>query len=402
MPRNGAGLYNLPTGNPVVTGTTITSTWANTTMSDIGAELTNSVPRDGQAPPTANLPMGNFKHTGVANGVATTDYAAYGQLQTAVAGLGPLIPTAQTSFRNALINGDFLVWQRGVTNGIGTLGTPLYTADRFWSYTNQATAPGQTNQVTGLIGLYGVKLNRFNGNTAVVPIYLGQTIEWVNCIRLRGQTCVLSWYAKAGANFSGAGSAMLVQVDTGTGIDQGSSACVNGTWTGQTAPLTTTQVITTTMTRYSAQVTIPSNATEIGIRLGWTPVSTAGADDSLTIECVQLEVGTLTTAPTPFEFVTGSEALARCQRYYQTIAPEGVFFSTWGSAGQNIYTVAYLKVTMRTAPTAGASSWAVANTTNPPTLNDADVNFLVFQCAVVATGAAITYNNSVCGASAEL
>ncbi|CAB5217704.1 hypothetical protein UFOVP202_1, partial [uncultured Caudovirales phage] len=29
MSRNGSGTYNLPAGNPVVTGTTITSSWAN-------------------------------------------------------------------------------------------------------------------------------------------------------------------------------------------------------------------------------------------------------------------------------------------------------------------------------------------------------------------------------------
>jgi hypothetical protein len=47
MPRNGSGSYSLPTGNPVVTGTTIESSWANTTMSDIGNELTNSLSRTG-------------------------------------------------------------------------------------------------------------------------------------------------------------------------------------------------------------------------------------------------------------------------------------------------------------------------------------------------------------------
>jgi len=47
MPRNGSGSYSLPTGNPVVTGTTIEASWANTTLSDIGNELTNSLSRTG-------------------------------------------------------------------------------------------------------------------------------------------------------------------------------------------------------------------------------------------------------------------------------------------------------------------------------------------------------------------
>lgn len=47
MPRNSAGTYSLPAGNPVVTGTTISSSWANTTMSDIGTALTGSLARNG-------------------------------------------------------------------------------------------------------------------------------------------------------------------------------------------------------------------------------------------------------------------------------------------------------------------------------------------------------------------
>jgi len=48
MPRNSSGVYSLPAGNPVVSGTVITSTWANTTMPDIGSELTNSLDRSGR------------------------------------------------------------------------------------------------------------------------------------------------------------------------------------------------------------------------------------------------------------------------------------------------------------------------------------------------------------------
>ena len=55
MPRNPQGVYSLPAGNPVVSGTLIESTWANPTMSDIGAEITASVPRNGTAGMQAQL-----------------------------------------------------------------------------------------------------------------------------------------------------------------------------------------------------------------------------------------------------------------------------------------------------------------------------------------------------------
>ena len=57
MSRNGSGTYSLPVGNPVVTGTTITSSWANTTMQNIADALTQSVASDGQTPMSGPLNM---------------------------------------------------------------------------------------------------------------------------------------------------------------------------------------------------------------------------------------------------------------------------------------------------------------------------------------------------------
>ena len=58
MSRNGSGVYSLPAGNPIVTGTTISSTWANSTLTDIQNAITQSVSADGQTPITGALQMG--------------------------------------------------------------------------------------------------------------------------------------------------------------------------------------------------------------------------------------------------------------------------------------------------------------------------------------------------------
>lgn len=81
MARNGSGTYNLVSGNPVVTGTTISSTWANNTLNDIATALSGSIASDGQTPITANLPMAGYKLTNVAAGSLLTDYARIDQLQ---------------------------------------------------------------------------------------------------------------------------------------------------------------------------------------------------------------------------------------------------------------------------------------------------------------------------------
>jgi hypothetical protein len=87
MARNGSGTYSLPAGNPVTGGTTISSTWANNTLSDIGTALTGSLAKDGQTVPTNNLPMGGFKLTGLAAGSANGESVRFEQLPT-LASLG--------------------------------------------------------------------------------------------------------------------------------------------------------------------------------------------------------------------------------------------------------------------------------------------------------------------------
>jgi hypothetical protein len=80
MAFNGSGTYNLPAGNPVVTGTTISSSTTNTTNSDIATALTNCITRDGQSTPSANLPMNAKKLTGLAAGTAAGDSVRYEQV----------------------------------------------------------------------------------------------------------------------------------------------------------------------------------------------------------------------------------------------------------------------------------------------------------------------------------
>ena len=80
MSRNGSGTYTLPAGNPVVSGSTISSTWANNTLSDIATALTSSLAKDGQTVPTANIPMGGFKLTGLAAGTVPGDTVRFEQV----------------------------------------------------------------------------------------------------------------------------------------------------------------------------------------------------------------------------------------------------------------------------------------------------------------------------------
>jgi len=59
MSRDANGTYTLPGGNPVVTGTTISSAWANSTFNDVASALTDSLSRSGLGSMTSPLKLSN-------------------------------------------------------------------------------------------------------------------------------------------------------------------------------------------------------------------------------------------------------------------------------------------------------------------------------------------------------
>ena len=139
MARNGAGTYTLPAGNPVTTGTTISSSWANNTLNDLGNAMTASIAYDGQTAPVANLPMATYAHTGVGNATVRTMYAAAGQVQdgtfqylTSVAGTNTVTAIASLSM-SALAAGQTFRFiaaatnTGGVTLNINSLGAKAIT-----------------------------------------------------------------------------------------------------------------------------------------------------------------------------------------------------------------------------------------------------------------------------------
>lgn len=76
MAFNGSGLFLInSTGQPVVSGTTISSSVFNAFTTDIATGLSTALCKDGQTTPTANIPLGGFRITGLGLGTATTDAA---------------------------------------------------------------------------------------------------------------------------------------------------------------------------------------------------------------------------------------------------------------------------------------------------------------------------------------
>lgn len=110
MSYNGSGTFLINTaGQPVVSGTVISSTTFNTLTNDLANGLSTAITKDGQTTITNNIPFNGYKITNVGAGTAATDAVQLGQVQsgsftaltvtgtdTYVASVTPVLPAYTT------------------------------------------------------------------------------------------------------------------------------------------------------------------------------------------------------------------------------------------------------------------------------------------------------------------
>jgi hypothetical protein len=116
MPRNNSGIYTLPPLNPVVPFTVIATQWANTTLPDIAAALSDSISAQGVTTVVANLPMNGFRHTGVGAALQSNQYARADQVQ---AFQFNVVTTPAVDGTNTAYSGS-------LPFGVGSTVTPTY------------------------------------------------------------------------------------------------------------------------------------------------------------------------------------------------------------------------------------------------------------------------------------
>ena len=255
-------------------------------------------------------------------------------------------------FRNRIINGSMAIDQRneGAAQTITAAAALAYTVDRWYAYCTGANVTGE--QVAGS----GESQYRyqFTGAASVTKIGFAQRIEDFNCFDMNDNTATLS-------------------------VDLANSLLTTVTWTasyanttnsfGTLASPTVTQIatgtftVTSSVTRYTTQITIPSAATT-GIQIEFS----VGAQTSgtWTIGDVQLERG---SAATPFERRPVGAELALCQRYYFRVfrGATGIDFGSGFIATTTLARI-YINfpVSLRTFPSAlettgTASDYSVRN-----------------------------------------
>jgi len=256
MPRNSSGVYTLPASNPVVPFTTIATSWANPTMSDIGAELTNSLDRTGRGGMLA--PFRIFDGTVIQPGLAFANEAGLGLWRSTtgtmhLASVGANVLTVEpgmasspvkmafygvTQFRNTGMNW----WQTKIESDSALSFTPStavngetfdVTKQIKMGITGGLSAPGHVTVGGGVAvgGVLPASTGEFRGNSFVTPAsgYIGLNTDYVG-----GAT---GW-----AFMSNSGFAALIQI-TGTNLTNYISSAAS-TVAGAAVGLITSSVVT--------------------------------------------------------------------------------------------------------------------------------------------------------------
>ena len=218
---------------------------------------------------------------------------------------------------NFIINGSLQTWQRGTSMASSGNGANNYTADRFWvSHNNSSNVTVSRQDGTGAgIGVqYCARVQRNSGSSAANGIRYGTSLEATDVIRMRGKILTLSYYARAGADFSPTSNAMPVYLYTGTDVDPNPNTFAGGSWNNTVGLVNATSTLTTSWQRFThTTAAVSSTANAIILQFNATETGTAGANDYFEITGVQLEEGGVAT---PFQYEDVGTTLRKCQRYF--------------------------------------------------------------------------------------
>ena len=336
--------------------------------SKLGASSVNTVNLIDGAVTNAKLGDSAVNTAELANGAVTDAKIGDNVLTPYVSSVnnGPL-----AGFRNAIINGNFDVWQRGTSfTGIAN-GT--YCADRWLvqydgsggsrAISQLTFSPGQTD--VPFEPIYYLRLNQSVAGSGATFNYLAQRIEDVRTFA--GQTVTLSFYAQA----SSAITLPQLNVNQFFGGGAGSSPV--------TTTITSNVSVGTSWAKYSYTFAVPSIS---GKTIGTDPTYLAlrfnlpiNSTFIFYLAQVQFELGPVAT---PFERRPIGTELALCQWYYirNTHGPSSSQFSGDVTSGQQYQAVTHFPVVMRTTPTVTlTNAGAAAFPTTTGSVNSSSYGF---------------------------
>jgi hypothetical protein len=304
----------------------------------------------------------NFQHASATNPAIVL--AADGSATANISSInnGPL-----AGMRNAIINGNFDIWQRGTSFASPTNAN--YTADRWKVQFNNTGATRTLSRQSFALGQTDVPgeptyFMRFDQSVAGSGGTFTQLDQYIESVRtFAGQQVTISFWAKAAASTTMPSVAFQQLFGTG-----GSPSSLNQTTAGSSLALTTT------WQKFSYQVTLPSiSGKTLGtdnndalIVVFFMPLN---ATFTIDIAQVQVEPGPVAT---PFERRPIGTELALCQRYYEA---GSVSFCWNAGTPTDIKVTRAFVVTKRAAPTISGTGILGTFTSATGTVDRIQANF---------------------------
>ena len=242
--------------------------------------------------PYASFVTRNGAFQADANALVSNVGAGAQALDLLEVGCVPLAFNPFANFRNLIDGGDFSInpFQRNIaglaSGGVITTpiaATPTYFADRFF-------AAGGASSAILMAAVADASVARLQPEpedlapVAATPALRrstsGRSSRPSNSLRCQGQTVTLSFWARAGATYSGGA------LDGAGRRGQRRQPERREPASPEPGPrrlrvVNAQQTLTTAMTRYQFTGVVPANTTQLGVLLSFTPSGTAGADDSI-------------------------------------------------------------------------------------------------------------------------
>jgi hypothetical protein len=239
-----------------------------------------------------------------------------GTTSVGVAPTGYISAANQFAYKNFLINGGMLIWQRGTSSS--TMNT-YTTVDRWYMSGSNCTAsrssgPNSPNNNWNL---------NITSNATGAYVNPSQAVENWQVYMMRGKTVTFSFYVKMVTGTWGAGQYQPL-------VYYSSSSDAFNNSTGNLTPITGTYTAVTPSSSWQlakASYVIPSDATGLTFMMNTSAGQASGL--AWTLGDAQVELG---LAVTSFDMRPYTTELSLCQRYYwqelNSLFASGIAFDT--------------------------------------------------------------------------
>lgn len=265
-----------------------------------------------------DLPIGSTNQLLAGNNI-TIDTQQVGNIFQYTINASGLVSYSELANYNYISNGNFSSRQQANTITHTGTGNQLSCADRFFvgradGLQNDIISTRQFANNTSIL-----KIQRVSGTSSVSKIAVAQGYDSETVQEgFAGRTKVFSFSAFHGTNYSGINGVTCRVYGSTTANDLTGRAATGFSTNALDASFTVPSIQSgiANIQRYNFLVAIPSNIQSLMISFEYTPVGTAGADDSFFIANLKSEIGTVAT---PFIYVPSHIVLDDVLPYYERI-----------------------------------------------------------------------------------